>query len=121
MSESSLKERQFKELCNLAYHLITYQKKDKNEVMILLIQKGMDEEKARSVVNNVIFYMKEKSDNVRKDLEWGMVFFLFGIVVFGVTYLIFQFTGFYIVSFGAIIYGAILYIRGMLNKENIIS
>ena len=106
----------FKELSSLAFKLISVEKKSSIDVKNLLLQKGMEESNANSLIENIVFHIKSEREKAKKDIDKGFYIFSGGVIITGLTYLLSDFMRFYLVLWGFIAYGAFLMIRGFVNR-----
>ena len=92
-----------------AADLLMHQNKNEEEVRQDLIAKGIDSETAGSIVENLQLQVhKVKNESANKDMLWGAVWCIGGIV--GTVAQI----GF--VFWGAILFGGVQFIKGVMNK-----
>lgn len=84
-----------------------------------LINQGLTADDADIVVNKVSQMIKEsKKENGKKDMLYGALWCIGGIVVTAITYSAASGGGTYIVAWGAIFWGAIQFIKGLINSFN---
>lgn len=82
-----------------------------------LINQGLTADDADIVVNKVSQMIKEsKKENGKKDMLYGALWCIGGIVVTAITYSAASGGGTYIVAWGAIFWGAIQFIKGLINS-----
>ena len=78
-----------------------------------LVEKGLDEDSANIVVNNLT---KQKKERGRKDMIFGALWCLGGIIVTAITYSsASESGGTYIIAWGAIVFGAIQFFKGLFS------
>ena len=109
--ENNQKEQQeiVNEIYAYAKNLLTNEKKDPEEVKIILIKQGIDKDGASIVVKNLITEQLEKKELANKDMLYGALWCIGGIA--GTVANI----GF--IFWGAIIFGAIQFIKGLSNAN----
>lgn len=100
-----------------AYNLLLAQKMSSTEVTIMLIEKGLDEDKAGYLIADIEYRIKDKQKKSKEDLEKGGLVFAVGVAVTALTYLLSDYISFYVITWGFIFYGAFLLIRGFLNRN----
>lgn len=82
-----------------------------------LIQQGLSSDDAGMVVDNVVAEIaKAKKEHGKKDMLYGALWCIGGIVVTVATYSAASGGGTYVVAYGAIIWGAIQFFKGLFNS-----
>lgn len=101
-----------------AAHLLVKEKKSPDEVINFLVEKGLDEESSRIIVDNLGVHIGDaKKKRAQKDMLYGALWCIGGIVVTAVTYSSASGGGRYVVAWGAIIFGAVQFFRGVSNAS----
>jgi hypothetical protein len=102
---------------NRAAQLMIHQKKDMFEVRRILVEDGLDDESALTVVTNLDNQItKAKSEKARKDMLHGALWCIGGTLVTLISYSSTSNGGSYVVTWGAIVFGAIQFFRGLANS-----
>jgi hypothetical protein len=84
------------------------------QIQGMLVEKGLDQESAATVVSNLTRMRSEAvRDAGKKNMLYGALWCIGGIVVTGATYSAASDGGTYIVAWGAIVFGAIQFFRGL--------
>jgi hypothetical protein len=92
-----------------AANLLVHQKKNTNETINALIEKGLDKESATTIVSNLEQQIQEaKKERANKDMLYGALWCIGGIVATAAD------IGF--IFWGAIVFGAIQFIKGAANS-----
>lgn len=100
-----------------AANLLFKENKSIAETKAAIISNGISEEIATLVVSNIIRQIKEaKTERAKKDITYGAIWCVGGIIVTAVTYSAASGGGTYVVAWGAILIGAIQLIKGLLNS-----
>lgn len=101
-----------------AADLMFKQEKSKTYTKAELVRQGIAEENAQIVVDNLEKQMKDaKSEQANKDMLYGALWCIGGILVTAITYSAASSSGgTYVVTWGAIIFGAIQFFRGVFHK-----
>lgn len=95
-------------------NLLLVQKMNAEEVKQNLVQNGLDRESASIIVDNLERQIVDaKKERARKDMLYGGLWCVGGIVVTAVTYSAASGGGSYVVAWGAILFGAIQFFRGL--------
>lgn len=82
-----------------------------------LVDQGLSPADAETVVTNVAAEMKKaKKKGGQKDMLYGALWCVGGIVVTIATYSAASNGGTYVVAYGAIIWGAIQFFKGLINS-----
>ncbi len=101
-----------------ATRLMVVQKMNTADAMQELMNKGIDEEKARIIVYHIddqIYEAKMKSAN--KDILYGLLWCVGGILITAFTYAkASSGGGKYVVTYGIIIWGTIRLVKGLYTK-----
>ena len=86
------------------------------QIQTMLIEKGLDSESAATVVSNLT---RVRSEAIReagkKNMLYGALWCIGGIVVTAATYSAASNGGTYVVAWGAIVFGAIQFFRGLVQ------
>lgn len=106
------------QIYNLAANLMINEKKSAHQTRKILIENGLDAEIAQTVVSKLDTQIsKAKKEKANKDMIFGALWCVGGLIVTIVTYQAASGGGSYIVAWGAIIFGAVQFIRGMINAS----
>lgn len=88
------------------------------QIQAMLVEKGIDQESAATVVSNLT---RMRSEAIReagkKNMLYGALWCIGGIVVTAVTYSAASGGGTYIVTWGAIVFGTIQFFRGRAQSS----
>ena len=114
-------ETQQQDVINKVYEyaaaLMVKEKKSAYETKQALIAKGLDNEIATIVVDNLEKKIHDaKKERANKDMLYGGLWFIGGSVVTAVTYGAASGGCSYVVAWGAILFGAIQFIKGLVNS-----
>jgi hypothetical protein len=83
-----------------------------------LVERGLDREAASTVVDKLLAMRAEAQEEAaRKDMLYGALWCLGGVLVTALTYIAAEGGGVYIVWWGAIVYGAIRLFRGLSQSS----
>jgi hypothetical protein len=83
-----------------------------------LMEQGLDQHNAASVVRNLLATRAQAlNENAKKNMLYGGICFLAGIVVTLVTFMASSGGGTYILVWGAIIFGGFQFFRGLLQYK----
>ena len=97
------------QIYEFAANLMVEQKLSDSEVKSALIEKGLDEESASTVVKNLKVQIKDaKKERANKDMLYGALWCVGGIIA--------TVANFGYVFWGAILFGAIQFIKGAMNS-----
>lgn len=120
MQNEELKEQEaVNQIYDYAANLMVNEKKSNSETKQALIEEGIDEESAAVIVDNLITEIGEaKKEAANKDMLWGAVWCIGGIIVTAVTYSNASGGGTYVVAWGAILFGAIQFLKGLVNSSS---
>lgn len=98
--------------------LLVNEEKTPEETIKILIKKGLDEETATQIVQNLLEHIgTAKQEKAKKDMIYGALWCLGGICVTVFTLAAASGGGTYVVAWGAVIFGAIQFFRGLSNNE----
>lgn len=98
---------------------IVNEKKFGFEVKQELVDKGMPEEVAGKIVDEVELQIAQaKKERANKDMLYGSLWFIGGVIVTAVSYSAAGGGGRYVITWGAIIFGAVQFIRGLSNASS---
>ena len=93
------------------------QKKSVEETKAALIENGLNSEDADVVINNLQNqYNKEKKEAGNKNMLYGALWCVGGILVTVLTYSAASNGGTYVVAWGAVIFGAIQFFKGVFQR-----
>ena len=82
-----------------------------------LVEMGLDRKAARTVVDRLVEVRGEaRKEAARKNMLYGGLWCVGGLVVTGMTYSAASSGGGYVVAWGAIIFGAIQFFRGVAQS-----
>ena len=96
-----------------------HQKKDMFEVKRILVDDGLDEASALTVVTNLDHQItKAKKERANKDMLYGALWCVGGIVVTFISYSSASGGGSYVITWGAILFGGIQFFRGVVNSAD---
>lgn len=99
--------------------LMVNQNKDAYATKQALMEKGLDEESASVVVTNLEQQIKDaKKEKANRDMLFGALWCIGGIVVTAVTFSAASGGGTYVVAWGAILFGAVQFIKGLVNAAS---
>ena len=99
------------ELYNLAANLIVTEKKNTQQAKSVLVEKGLSEDAAYTIVRNVEDEIKKaKRDQAKKDITYGALWCVGGTIATVAN------VGF--IFWGAILFGGIQLIKGLVNYFN---
>ncbi len=111
------KENAVNQIYEYAANLMVNEKKDAQETKIALIEQGIDEESASIIVANLEQQIKEiKKENANKDLLYGALWALGGLVATVATYAAASDGGTYVAFYGAVIYGGYRFLKGLFSS-----
>jgi hypothetical protein len=99
-----------------AANLMVHQDKNWYEVKEALMARGVDEQQATTIIDNVESEIAEAHKaKANKDMLWGAVWCVGGIIVTAATYsAASNGGGRYFVAWGAILFGGIQFIKGVI-------
>lgn len=109
--ENTEKDQQeaVKQIYQFAANLMVNQGKGTYETKKALIEQGLDEESAATVVNNLENQIEDsKREAANKDMIFGAMWFIGGVVATAAN------IGF--IFWGAIVFGAIQFFKGLMNR-----
>jgi len=99
-----------------AANLMVNEKKTAAETKKALMGQGLSNESAEAVVENLEKQIKEaKKERAGKDMMYGALWCIGGIIVTAVTYTSATGGGTYVVAWGAILFGAFQFVSGLFN------
>jgi len=111
------KQRTVDQIYSFAANLMVNQKMNADETRRKLVEQGLDEESATIVVNNLEKEInKNKKEKAEKNMLYGALWFIGGVIVTAVTYSAASGGGTYVVAWGAIIFGAVQFFMGLANR-----
>jgi len=117
MEANENKEQQVDDVVAYARNLLFVQKKTPNETKNLLMENGLTWDLADVVVDNLLARSEADNDQANRDMLFGALWFIGGIVITAVTYSAASGGGTYVVTWGAIIFGAFQFIKGLINRS----
>ncbi|OJJ17051.1 hypothetical protein BKI52_30515 [marine bacterium AO1-C] len=118
MSETEQQEV-VNQIYDYAANLLVNEKYTSYETEQALIEQGLDEETAAVVVRKLeqeIGDVKQKRAN--KDMLYGALWCIGGIVITAASYSAASGGGTYVVTWGAIVFGAIQFFKGLANSAS---
>lgn len=105
------------EVYSYAIDLMVTQKKSATETKRALIEQGLDDETADTVVKNLEIEIKEaKKSQANKDMLYGALWAIGGVVATGATYAAAEEGGSYVAFYGAVIYGGYRFLKGVFSS-----
>ncbi len=97
-------------------HLMMRERRSALETRKILIEHGIDDHNAFTIVNNLKTQMSEtRKEGARRNMFHGGLLCVGGILVTAATYTAASGGGIYIVASGAILFGAIRFIKGLAS------
>jgi len=100
-----------------AANLMVKENKSAKETKTALLNQGLDEESASIVVTNLEQQIRDaKKERANKNMIYGALWCVGGIIVTVVTYSGASGGGTFVVAWGAILFGAIQFINGLVNS-----
>jgi len=88
------------------------------EIQSMLVEKGLNQEAAATVIENLTSMRSEAVRSAgRKNMLYGALWCIGGIVITAVTYTSARPGGTYLVTWGAIVFGAIQFFRGLMQSS----
>lgn len=114
-------EREAQEFVNKVYafaaDLMTEQKKSATETKSILIEQGLRAEDAEVVVTNLQAQIDQaKNEAANKNMLYGALWCIGGLLVTALTYSTASDGGTYVVAWGAVVFGAIQFFKGVWQK-----
>jgi len=84
-----------------------------------LVEQGLDAESANVVVSNLVKARKEqKQEQGKKNMGFGALWCIGGLVVTAATYSAASNGGHYVVAWGAVVFGAIQFLQGLFQYSS---
>lgn len=119
--EEQREEIEQHELINRIYaftaDMLFNQKKSAQESKTVLIEKGLRPEDADVVITNLQNqYRQEKQEAGNKNMLYGALWCIGGLLVTFLTYWAASGGGTYVVAWGAVIFGAIQFFKGVFQR-----
>ena len=119
--EEQREEIEQQELINRIYaftaDMLFNQKKSPQESKTVLIEKGLRPEDADVVITNLQNqYRQEKQEAGNKNMLYGALWCIGGLLVTFLTYCAASSGGTYVVAWGAVIFGAIQFVKGVFQR-----
>ena len=100
-----------------AINQIIHGGKHPNDVISELVIEGLAIEDAQAIVANIMHKMHEKQkQKSNKDILYGALWCLGGLLLTWITYDAASKGGTYIVAWGAILFGALQFLKGVFHK-----
>lgn len=107
-------EEAIQQIYKYAANLLFEQKKSDEETKECLIKSGLTPEDADYVINELNNYYKQEERKAgKKNMLYGALWCIGGIIVTVMTYQAAAGGGTYVVAWGAILYGGIQFIKGV--------
>lgn len=117
MENRNEQEEYFQQVYNYAINLIVNEKKTNNETIAILISTGLDGETANIVVSNIQNRIKEERNEIaNKNMLYGTLWCIGGLLVTGITYAVSINGGSYIFAWGAVFFGGLQFLKGLFQK-----
>jgi hypothetical protein len=117
MENKSNGEKAASEIIDYAANLMIHENKSAKETKLTLIQNGLDEETASLIVMNLEKQIQDvKKDAANKNMIYGLLWAVGGIVATGATYSAASEGGTYVAFYGAVIYGGYRFLKGLFYK-----
>jgi hypothetical protein len=111
MRQTGTDQQAVQELYNLAANLIVTEKKNTVQAKSVLVERGLSEDAAYTIVRNVEDEIKKaKKDQAKKDILYGALWCVGGTIATVAN------VGF--IFWGAILFGGIQLIKGLVNYFN---
>ena len=102
----------------IVFNGIKHEEKNDYDIKEELLALGVSDETATKIIEETHVAIEEaKNEKAKKDMLYGGLWCIGGIVVTAATYSAAQGGGRYFVAWGAIIFGAIQFIKGVLNRQ----
>ncbi len=102
---------------SFAANLMFEQEKSATETKRILVEEGLREEDAEVVVTNLQNQLQQaKSEAGNKNMLYGALWCIGGLVVTALTYSAASNGGTYVVAWGAVLFGAIQFFKGVWQK-----
>lgn len=112
--EHNEQEKYVQQIYNYAADLLIKQKQSRETVIQVLVSRGIDQGTASTIVDNIEKQKKVAvSERARKDMLYGALWCVGGIIVTAATYSAASGGGRYVIAWGAIIFGAIQFFKGV--------
>lgn len=116
-NDNNQEEDVVQQIYNYAISLIVNEKKTYNETIAILISTGLDGETANIVVSNIQRrIMEEREEIANKNMLYGALWCIGGIIVTGITYAIASEGGGYLITWGAVVFGGWQFLKGLYQK-----
>ena len=104
------------QIYSFAADMMLRQDKNSYEVKSALLEKGLDEQSAAAVIDNLEREIEvARKNKASKDMLYGAIWCVGGIVVTVVTMSAASGGGRYVVAWGAILFGGIQFVKGLIN------
>ncbi len=118
MENQTEEQQALDSLFNYAADLMINKKMNALNTRIALQEQGLDEENAIAIVNKIRKEIKKAEQaQAKKDMLYGGLWCVGGIVVTLFTYASASGGGRYVVAWGAILYGGIKFFTGLKNSN----
>ncbi|MPM24412.1 hypothetical protein SDC9_70894 [bioreactor metagenome] len=110
------KEEAAAQIYKYAASLLIDQKRSPSDAKRKLMEKGLDEQNATIIIDSLHKEIStQKKARANKDMLFGALWCIGGIVITAATYSAASGGGTYVVAWGAIIFGAIQFFKGLAN------
>lgn len=117
MAESDM-QQWVDEIYQYAADLMVKQRTSPEETKQKLLERGLSADDADYVVEKLEQQIKKvKSDRASKDMLYGALWCIGGIIVTAISYSAATGGGTYIIAGGAIFWGAVQFFKGLFNRE----
>lgn len=104
------------QIYSFAADMLVRQNKNTYEVKTALLEKGLDENSATAVIDNLEREIEvARKNRANKDMLYGALWCVGGIVVTVVTMSAASGGGRYVVAWGAILFGGVQFVKGLIN------
>lgn len=116
MENQNGEENAVNQIYEYAANLMVNENKNALETKNTLIEQGLDEESASIIVANLEQRIKAaKKENANKDMLYGALWVIGGLVVTGATYAAASDGGNYVAFYGAVMYGGYRFLKGLFS------
>jgi hypothetical protein len=120
MTDYAIKETEQQELIDYIYGLAAGYMREgmaDKEIVTKLEEEGLDSESADAVVQNLVRMRKQEiKAQGNKNMGFGALWLIGGIVITAATYSAASGGGTYVVTYGAIVFGAIQFLQGLFQN-----
>jgi len=116
-NENNQEKDVVQQVYNYAINLIVNEKKTYNETIAILMSTGLDGETANFVVSNIQNRIKEEREEIaNKNMLYGALWCIGGLLVTGVSYAVAIEGGSYFITWGAVVFGGWQFLKGLYQK-----